>query len=283
MPRMKNMASTEKVKDFKGSLKRLLKEMKPYKFLIIFALILAALGSILSIMAPDKLSSLTDEISKGLVVKSDNLQEVNERIIYNFKNGITGDIIVDNKTISVQDQREFMAIMKDLPTDNNDVNLLYEKIDEVPASIQDVVKPFMNIDMVKKIVAFLAILYILSALFTYLESISMTIVANKFAYKLRKIISQKINKLPLEYFDKHKTGDVLSRITNDVDTIAQSMNQSLSSLVSAITLFIGTVIMMFHTNAIMAVTAITSSLIGFIFMFTILGKSQKYFVWWTGL
>ena len=90
-------------------------------------------------------------------------------------------------------------------------------------------------------------------------------------------ISKKINLLPLTYFDNHAIGDTLSRVTNDVDTIAQSMNQSLSSLVSAITLFIGSIIMMFYTNSIMAITAILSSLFGFIFMFGILGKSQKYF------
>ena len=82
---------------------------------------------------------------------------------------------------------------------------------------------------------------------------------------------------PLKYFDKNQSGDVLSRVTNDVDTIAQSMNQSLSTLVSAVTLFMGTIIMMFVTDISMAVTAIVSSLIGFVFMFLILGKSQKYF------
>ena len=105
----------------------------------------------------------------------------------------------------------------------------------------------------------------------------MTDVANKFAKKLRSNISKKINKLPLKYFDKNLSGDILSRVTNDVDTIAQSMNQSLASLVSSVTLFIGSIIMMFYTNYIMALTAILSSLIGFVFMIKILSKSQKYF------
>ena len=94
--------------------------------------------------------------------------------------------------------------------------------------------------------------------------ISMTIVANKFAKSLRSRISTKINKLPLKYFDRHQTGDILSRVTNDVDTIAQSMNQSLATLVSSVTLFLGTIIMMFVTNWILAITAIVASLIGFI-------------------
>ena len=106
----------------------------------------------------------------------------------------------------------------------------------------------------------------------------MTDVANKFAKSLRTRISEKINKLPLKYFDKHQTGDILSRVTNDVDTIAQSMNQSLATLVSSITLFVGTIIMMFYTNWIMALTAIISSSIGFVFMFAVLKRSQKYFI-----
>ena len=106
----------------------------------------------------------------------------------------------------------------------------------------------------------------------------MTDVANKFAKTLRSRISVKINQLPLKYFDRNSIGDVLSRVTNDIDTIAQSMNMSLATLVSSVTLFVGTIIMMFYTNWIMALTAILSSLIGFILMFLILGRSQKYFV-----
>ena len=105
----------------------------------------------------------------------------------------------------------------------------------------------------------------------------MSIVSNKFAKDLRAKITKKINKLPLKYFDKHQTGDILSRVTNDVDTIGQTMNQSLGTLVSAITLFIGTIIMMFITNWIMAITAIVSSILGFALMMIVMTKSQKYF------
>lgn len=136
----------------------------------------------------------------------------------------------------------------------------------------------MDIEAIKQIVIFLITLYLLSALFTFIQAICMTEVSNRFAKKLRSRISKKINKLPLKYFDKHQTGDILSIITNDIDTIAQSMNMSFASLVSNIALFLGTTIMMFVTNWIMALTAILSSIIGFAGMFTILGKSQKYFV-----
>lgn len=196
---------TDKAKDFKGAMKRLFSELKPFKILIFIAIVLAFLGSIMSIIAPNKLSDLTDEISKGLMGT-------------------------------------------------------------------------MDMVAVKKLALTLASLYIASALFTFIQSIAMTDVANKFAKSLRSRISHKINKLPLRYYDKHLIGDILSRVTNDIDTIAQSMNQSLATLVSATVLFLGTIVMMFYTNWIMALTAIGASLIGFIFMFGILGKSQKYFV-----
>jgi len=135
----------------------------------------------------------------------------------------------------------------------------------------------IDFDKVKSISIFLFCLYLVSAIFNYIQTLIMTNVANNFAKELRSRISKKINKLPLKYFDDHSYGDILSRVTNDVDTIGITMHNSLGSLVSAITLFIGSIIMMFATNWIMAITGIAASLIGFVFMFAILGKSQKYF------
>ena len=371
--------ATEKAKDFSGSILRLMRELKNFRVLIVISLMLAVIGSILSISAPNKLSKLTDEISKGLVVNVNNLKELSTTSLENineekmsslvpniiqmdlsqknitrimlddnysdqdkedFKNVLkevqeTNDIMkltsinieilreifhdssyddialtsddmikflyfinknyevgeitnnvgcilfkdikIDGTNINVEDQVKFINIMSKVD-DYENVNKLYKEIDKMPDSIKDVVKPYMNMDKIKKISLFLLILYLCSALFNYIESISMTDVSNKFARKLRSKISKKINLLPLSYFDKNSIGDILSRVTNDIDTIAQSMNQSLASLVSSITLFVGTVIMMFVTNWILAITAILSSLFGFIFMFSILGKSQKYFV-----
>ena len=377
----------EKAKNFKSAIVRLIKELKNFKVLIAISLILAALGSILTIVTPNKLSSLTDEISKGLVVDKENLETLTKTVtgkvnednlallmpetlkmdlsqsnigkimsssditdqdkqkfnevmgkistesdqnkIFGYLlelpdsvleyilpettyheivisstdkiqflkviNGINTsekakislpdsiaevifeDIEIDGTKITAVEQAEFLAIVSDIPEDAN-ASLLYSKIDTMPDSIRKILEPFMDLDKIKQIALLLVIIYLLSALFNYIESISMTVVSNDFAKELRSRISVKINKLPLSYFDTHSVGDTLSRVTNDVDTIASSMNQSLSSLVSAITLFIGTVIMMFATNWIMAITAIVSSLIGFVFMFMVLGKSQKYFV-----
>ena len=320
----------EKAKDFQGAMKKLFKELKAFKILISIALILAILGSVLSIIAPNKLSELTDKISEGLVVNKDNLETLTKNITVNLneetiqekvteimtskeitmedkqtfqttmgkmqtitnenesikyllelpesiQNVLFTEFEMDGTKISSSDQIQFLSIMSTVG-ENLVAEELYAKIDEMPTSIQEVVKPFMDIESIKKIALFLAVLYITSALFTYIQSLAMTDVANKFAKTLRSRISVKINQLPLKYFDRNSIGDVLSRVTNDIDTIAQSMNMSLATLVSSVTLFVGTIIMMFYTNWIMAITAILSSLIGFVLMFLILGKSQKYFV-----
>lgn len=371
----------DKAKNFKESIKRLFNELESFKTPILIALVLAAVGSILSIIAPNKLADLTDEISKGLVVKQDNMEKISNHVTNslneesmktimpeilqmdlgpetNFKINISSsipredyqkyikaleeiqntkdqtkslqiiselpesilqiilpettyknikittkdkieflkssneknvtipdslanilftEITIDKTKITPTEQAKFASILSTLDEDATPKEI-YEQIDKMPKNIQTVIKPFMDIDKIKAIGLFLVIIYLISATFTFIESIMMSIASNNFARKLRASIASKINKLPLKYFDKHKSGDTLSRVTNDVDTIAQTMNQSLSTLVSAITLFIGTLIMMFYTNWIMAITAILSSLIGFGFMSIVLSKSQKYFI-----
>ena len=195
----------------------------------------------------------------------------------NLQNIFFTEITIDGVKISPEDQYKYIKTISTLQKNANE-NEIYKKLDTLPKSVREVIEPIMNMDKIKSITLLLVCMYLASASFTYIQSICMTNVANKFANNLRGRISIKINKLPLKYFDKHQVGDILSRITNDVDMIAQSMNQSLASLVSSETLFIGSIIMMFITNWILAVTAILSSLIGFIGMSVILKKSQKYFL-----
>ena len=359
-------------KDFKGSVKRLIKEIEKFKILIITAFILAILGAIISILAPNRLSDLTDEISKGLVVNEENIQTLTKEleksvgektlekklpailafdlsreniakvqtlnistrdkelfmssltelekgnmstlsklpdsiltiilptttydgvkidsydkiaVVKNideinlpksFREVLFTEITIDGIKISKDSQYSFVKTMSNLDK-NTSVDEIYKKIDKLPEDIQKVLKPVMNFKAIKGLALLLVIMYLSSALCTYIGAICMTNVANNFAQNLRSRIANKINKLPLKYFDKHTTGDILSRVTNDVDMVAQSLNQSLSSLISAITLFLGTIIMMFITNWILALTAIIASLIGFSGSITILKRSQKYF------
>lgn len=135
----------------------------------------------------------------------------------------------------------------------------------------------IDIDAVVNVATVLAFLYGLGFLFNYIQGFIMATVTQRVSKNLRTDISTKINRLPLKYFDSTSTGDTLSRVTNDVDMIGQTMNQSLSTLVSAITMFLGSIIMMFYTNWIMAIAAIISTFVGFAFMTFIISKSQKYF------
>ena len=308
----KNQGSGEKAKDFKSAIKRLIKELSSLRGIIVFALILAIISAILSIAAPNKLSSITDVISEGLVINKENAEILAKTIQKNItkateemqaqltieipagfemqnidETNMDSDLSAMQKPelpeiemngikVSSEDQYEFIEQMS-LLDENTEISDIYGEIDSMPENIKELLKPTMNIEKIKKISIFLLGLYICSALFNYIQSLCMTDVANKFAKTLRTRISHKINKLPLKYFDKHQSGDILSRVTNDVDTIAQTMNNSLGMLVSSITLFIGSIIMMFWTNWIMALTAIISSLLGFAGMTYVLKKSQKYF------
>jgi ATP-binding cassette subfamily B protein len=135
----------------------------------------------------------------------------------------------------------------------------------------------MDLAGLGSIALMLVAFYSASVLLSYGQGFIMATVTQKVSKDLRGGISKKINRLPLKYFDSKSYGDILSRVTNDVDTIGQTLNQSVGGLVSAISLFVGTIIMMFLSNWIMAIVAIISSLLGFAFMALIIARSQKYF------
>lgn len=152
-----------------------------------------------------------------------------------------------------------------------------DKLKEITNLISAGLMGEINLTKIKNISLFLLIIYLLSMLFNYGEGFIFATITQKFSKNLREKISKKINKLPLSYFDSTTYGDILSRVTNDVDTLSQTLNQSLPTIVGALTLLIGSLVMMLVTNGIMTITAVASSIIGFILMFVIVSKSQKYF------
>ncbi|MBQ4062438.1 MAG: ABC transporter ATP-binding protein [Christensenellaceae bacterium] len=194
----------EKAKDFKGSLKKLIKFMRPFTAAVIIALICDILGVVTRLLGPGKISEITNLIKEGL----------------------SGSL---------------------------------------------------DINGIIRICIFLIVIYVSGAALNYITSLIMTHVTQKVNRTLRHDISLKINRLPVSYFYKTSTGDVLSRVTNDVDTIGQTLQQSIVTLVSAVTMFVGSVLIMFITEPILAATAILSSSVGFIFMNIIMKRSQKFF------
>lgn len=135
----------------------------------------------------------------------------------------------------------------------------------------------IDLDEVNRITFSLAGLYAIGAVVAYIQSFIVSTLIQKFSKRLRQGISRKINRLPLNYFDSHSQGDTLSRVTNDVDTASQSLNQSLGNLVTSSVLLVGSIFMMFKTNTSLALTAILSVAAGFVLTMVIMAKSQPFF------
>lgn len=153
-----------------------------------------------------------------------------------------------------------------------------DKISDITDLIAEGLTGSVDLTAIVNISILLAVLYGLSWIFGYIQNFIMATVAQYLSKSLRSDISKKINRIPLKYFDSTSYGDVLSRVTNDVDTIGQSMNNSIGSLISSVTLFVGSLIMMFVTNALMTVSAVAAALIGFILMMVIMAHSQRHFI-----
>ena len=191
-----------KSKNSEKSLSKLITYCKKYIPVIIIALTSAVIGTILTIIGPDKLSEMTDIITAGIMTSID-------------------------------------------------------------------------LDKIASIGLTLVAIYVISAILTFAQGYIMATITQKVSKNLRSDISKKINKLPMSYYNNNTTGDLLSRVTNDVDTIGQALNQSVGTLISAICLFFGSLIMMLKTNVIMTVTAVLATMIGFALMMI---SSQKYFM-----
>ena len=203
-PGMPVAMSKEKVT--KGTWSKLLKYCKNYWAFIIIAIICACGGTVLTLIGPDKISEITDTITKG--------------IMPNAK---------------------------------------------------------MDMDKIKSTAMILAVLYGVGAILSATQGLIMSTVTQCVSRKLRNDISVKINKLPMNYYHHNSTGDVLSRVTNDVDMIATSLNMSIGTMVSAVTLFAGSLIMMIKTDVVMTIAGVLSTLLGFVLMMVIMKHSQKYF------
>ncbi len=153
-----------------------------------------------------------------------------------------------------------------------------DKLSELTDIITSGIATGIDLDAVSKIGFILIAFYVTSAILSLSQGLVMAEVTQRVTKKFRMDISKKINNLPMWYYNRTSTGDILSRVTNDVDTIGQTLNMSIGTLVSAVTLIGGSLIMMIKTNIVMTVTAVVATIIGFALMGIIMGRSQKYFV-----
>lgn len=202
--------STEKAKDFKGTMKKLIKYLSTYKFSIFFVVLFAVGSAIFSIVGPKVMGKVTTEIYNGLIGKVMG----------------TGGI---------------------------------------------------NFNRVEEILLFLLGLYIVSMLFSFIQSFIMAGVSQKVMYRFRKEISEKIHRLPMSYFDKKTNGEVLSIVSNDVDLLTENLSQSLTQVISAITTLIGVLVMMISISGTMTIATILILPVGLLLIGLVVGHSQKYF------
>ncbi len=217
-------APTEKAKDFKATMKRLVSYLKPYWLPIIIVFVFAIASTVFTILGPKILGTATNQISSDFI-----------------------------KTTAYQ-----KAV----------------SLGSIPAGPV----PVFDFAKIKQIVYVLGVLFVLSFIFGYLQSWIMSGVTQKIAYRFRRDISKKINKLPLSYFDKHNYGEILSRITNDVDTVSQTLNQSLSQIISSVVTLIGIFIMMLTISWILTVVAVIILPASVFIIRFITKRSQKQFV-----
>lgn len=185
------------------------------------------------------------------------------------------DVTIDGQTISAADQHAAMEIMSGIDPEESEDAL--EAMDNLPDSVYSLIAPSIDMDKVQRIGFILVTFYALSYLFSAIQGWITAGVTQRVSQQLRGDISRKINRLPMAFYNRTSTGDILSRVTNDVDLISQSLNQSIGNLITSVILLFGSLLMMLITNLWMTLTAILASLLGFVVMFAIMGRSQKYF------
>lgn len=207
---MHGMRGGEKAKDFKGTLGKLFKYLRPYYFRLVIVVIFASASTVFAIVGPKILAKATDKLSEGIMAKVAG----------------TGGI---------------------------------------------------DFDYIGQIILILVGLYLISALFSYIQGFITSTISQRVAYDLRTSISQKMDRMPLSYFDKHTSGDILSRVTNDIDTIAQSLNQSMSQVITSTVTVIGIFIMMLTISPVMTLIAVCVLPVSVVLIGLVMKRSQKYF------
>ena len=249
----------EKANDFSGTVKKLLRYMKRYWAAVIVVLVFAVAGTVLSVYTPRVMGNITNHIVDDFV-RMRIYDEIKEKAPVEIPEGTTGAMLIDSGMVP-QEQLEM------LPEDQ------LAALREMDLSV----RPTIGFEAIGATLLFLILIYVLSAVMSYIQGFVMSAVGQKMAYSLRKDISQKINRMPLSYFDRMTHGEVLSRVTNDVDTVAQTMNNSLTQMVTSVISVVGILIMMLTISWQMTLIALLIVPLSLGLMSLVVGRSQKFF------
>ena len=257
------MGPADKAKNFKGTFRRLINYIGKYNKSIVAILIILALGTLLSVVSPKILGKATTELGNNIMEKMvfNNIQEMLKKMPVQVKNSLP-----ENATVQT------LIDMKVIP---------YEYVAKIP----DVAKvmslkavPKINYKYIGEILLLISGLYIVSAILTYIASRTMAYIAQKVTYNLRKEMDEKLDRLPLKFFDKHTHGEILSRVTNDIDNISTMLQQSLVQILQSLFTIVGILIMMLTISFSMTGIAILVLPVSVIFIVSVVKASQKYFV-----
>lgn len=261
-PMGNNTSTGEKAKNFKDTIIKLMKYLTAFRWQLLTVIVFTISSTIFAIISPKILGGATNQI-----VKDYRDIKTYELITKNLPNNA---ILPNNTTVN--------DILNNLPNRS-------EIESKIPADqLQTVLafnvtkKPTFHFDIIGQIILWLIGLYLVSAILRYLGSWIMTNITQKITFKMRQDISSKINRLPFSYFDKQTYGEVLSRITNDVDTVSQTFNQSLSQIVSALVMIIGIMIMMLSISWQITIVALLTLPISMSFVLVVIKKSQTQFM-----
>lgn len=249
----------EKPKNFKKTMQKLLAYIRPFWVSIIIVFVFAIASTVFSILSPKILGNMTNQVVSDYI----NIKAYDQ---------ITGSL-PQGVTIPAGTTGE--SFIKKLPP---------SVVSQIPSNVQDRIKnldlshrPSINFAKIERIVFILLLLYLFSALFSYIQGWIMTGISQKITYQFRRDLSEKINRMPLSYFDSRTYGDILSRVTNDVDTVSQTLTQGLTQTVTAVTMIIGILIMMFTISWLLTLVALILLPVSFVLISLIVKKSQHYF------
>ena len=253
------MGPGEKAKNFKATMKKLLAYVRTFWISIVVVFVFAIASTIFAIVSPKILGNMTNQV-------------VNDYIDMKAYDQIFSNLPAGAKIPSGTTGASFVAKLPANVSSKIPSNVI-ERIKNLDLSK----RPEIDFGKIKHLALILILLYSLSAVFGYIQGWIMTNVSQKITYRLRRDISEKINRLPLKYFDSKTYGEVLSRVTNDVDVISQTLNQGLSQIVTSITMIVGILIMMFSISWNLTLVAIVTIPLSFSLIAFIIGKSQHYF------
>ncbi len=272
------MRPSEKAKDFKGTLKKLVKYMRPSLFAIIVSLVFAAASVILTLNIPGLLGDSTDKLIEGFMQKQ--IYEQLDETVRDSEMPFDGVAALSRAT-GVKTVDELFEKMKEggAITDEK-IGEIRDKLGNYADGVFEMSlteKPTIDVDAIIGLLTVISVLIFVSAAISYTQSFILAGVAQKTSYRLRRDIDEKINKLPLSYYDKTTNGNVLSYLTNDVDTVSTTLNQSLSQLVSSVTTIVGVLVMMIRISLIMSAVAVAIVPVSVILIMLVVKFSQKYF------